>query len=439
MGDKRLVFLHLSDIHFRTPGANDPYDLDKDLRNELFIDVKNVVDQIGGLTGIFVTGDIAFSGSKEEFDVASGWLKELCEGLGCPNSEVYTVPGNHDVDRSVIDKSATLRFAHHEIRDNSPKKTDSEIIKFFRDDHVSKKNLFEPLKNYNDFASKFNCDISAEDPFWHNDFLLNDGSYLRVKGLNSTLVSDSQDNDSSCKLVLGSFQTALERQSGVEYVTLCHHPPSWLFDQHTVEEALGNRSKVQLFGHKHSSEILHKDNFVRITSGATHPGRREPHWCPRFNILTFYVSGSHADRYLNLEVYSRVWDGNSFKADTNDDGGEASSYPILLEEWDSPRKTHVETEKKVETKEVTGHTKVTLAQDPYRELVYRFLSLSYYLRLKIAQDLGILCDEDKDISGTALVKILFRRAKQKDILNILWDRVEECHGDGKHPDNPFGN
>jgi hypothetical protein len=62
--ERRLApstFLHLSDIHFRR-NANTPYDSFKDLRDELERDADEVAKRFGGVQGILISGDIAFSG-----------------------------------------------------------------------------------------------------------------------------------------------------------------------------------------------------------------------------------------------------------------------------------------------------------------------------------------------------------------------------------------
>lgn len=439
MKKEKIVFLHLSDIHFRSPGAGDPYDLDKDLRNELTIDAERVVQDIGGLTGILISGDIAFSGAKKDFETALNWLEELCRRLGCPPSDVYMVPGNHDVDRGLIDSSEIIKLAHREIRESHPERSYDEIAKLYRDP-FAKEALYAPMANYNEFAAKFGCEISAEDPFWHSDFKLNDGSILRLRGLNSSLISDSLDDDDKGRLVLGAFQTSLERQKGVEYVTLCHHPPSWLFDGESVDLALKSRSKVQLFGHKHSSEIEHKENYVRIAAGATHPDRREPNWCPRYNFLSFYVTGSHEDRNLVVDIYPRTWNGDSFDYDGEEGDPIMSSYPLSLPAWGAPRGLREEPEKEIEKKTETEEvriSKVASVKDPNRVLTYRFFSLPFHSKIAIAQELGILQDDDKGVVEAELVKRFLCRARQQKLLGKLWGKVEQSHNDGKHPENPF--
>ena len=106
--ERPLTFLHLSDIHFRRGESGDVYDLDADLRNELERDVVQIIQSKRLVVdGMLVTGDIAFAGQKEEFEIASEWLASLCDLVGCPREAVWTVTGNHDVDRKVIEDSET--------------------------------------------------------------------------------------------------------------------------------------------------------------------------------------------------------------------------------------------------------------------------------------------------------------------------------------------
>ena len=74
--------------------------------------------------------------------------------------------------------------------------------------------------------------------------------------------------------------------------------------------------------------------------------------------------------------------------------------------------------------------------NPARRLTYRFLSLPYRKRLEIAQGLGLLREEDKGLRDSELFKRFFARAKEKEILEQLWDEVERRHGE-KLEKNPF--
>src|SRR6266536_4738435 len=89
-----LRLLHLSDIHFKKLD----FDIDHDLRNQLQRDVKELAEGKGSVQGVLITGDVAFSAKPEEYEIALDWLEKLCGQIHCPSSNVWTIPGNHDVD-----------------------------------------------------------------------------------------------------------------------------------------------------------------------------------------------------------------------------------------------------------------------------------------------------------------------------------------------------
>ncbi len=98
MSASSLKFIHLSDIHFHFSTSNSHYDLDRSIRHELVRDAAEMSKQQGGVDGILVSGDIAFSGQQSEYKTAHEWLKTLCLQTNCSFSNIWTVPGNHDVD-----------------------------------------------------------------------------------------------------------------------------------------------------------------------------------------------------------------------------------------------------------------------------------------------------------------------------------------------------
>jgi 3',5'-cyclic AMP phosphodiesterase CpdA len=50
----------------------------------------------------FVTGDLALSGSSQEYVAVREFLNRLSVAACVPLERVFCVPGNHDVDRSRI-------------------------------------------------------------------------------------------------------------------------------------------------------------------------------------------------------------------------------------------------------------------------------------------------------------------------------------------------
>ena len=47
--------------------------------------------------------------------------------------------------------------------------------------------VYSALQNYNDFAEKFGGHFAHDRIYWERDIVLNDGSKLRIRGLNSAI------------------------------------------------------------------------------------------------------------------------------------------------------------------------------------------------------------------------------------------------------------
>ena len=74
---------------------------------------------------------------------------------------------------------------------------------------------------------------------------------------------------------------------------------------------------------------------------------------------------------------------------------------------------------------------------PSRIITYRFFDLSHIVRIDIASELGLYSDEDEGIEDSDLFERIFERASSRGVLDRLWDKIEEYHGDMRYPTNPF--
>jgi CheY-like chemotaxis protein/predicted phosphodiesterase len=95
------TLLHVSDLHFRSPGEDLPYDQERSLR-ALKEDLENLrmERKIGRITAMIISGDIVFKGQEGGFEAAWAFLNGLCTELKiCPRDTVL-VPGNHDINRA---------------------------------------------------------------------------------------------------------------------------------------------------------------------------------------------------------------------------------------------------------------------------------------------------------------------------------------------------
>jgi len=226
----KIVLVQLSDIHFVKASLVGPDVLDEDIRRELKRDVVALCGTLGSAHGILVTGDIAFSGKVEEYKRAEEWLLELCRDTKCDEQNVWMICGNHDVQRDVIANSVSLRDFQKKLRTQEPAKIDA-VYQEYLTDAAARTSVYSALQNYNDFAQKFGGHFAHDRIFWEKDIVLNDGSKLRIRGLNSAIgCNKDDDKDTGNLLTVGSANCAVPRLEAHEYMTLCHHPPDWLRD-----------------------------------------------------------------------------------------------------------------------------------------------------------------------------------------------------------------
>ena len=95
-------------------GPDDP----RELPGGRLQDARNLAAHDGqAVQAILVGGDIAYRGAAAEYDAALAWLEELAKECGCPMERVFVIPGNHDVDRSIITSTPSVRNVQKAIAD----------------------------------------------------------------------------------------------------------------------------------------------------------------------------------------------------------------------------------------------------------------------------------------------------------------------------------
>lgn len=309
-----IVFVHLSDIHFRKGHVGDAHDEELPLRRELELDLRRLRPNLPRLDALLVTGDIAFSGQKSEFEYAESWLESIAEQAGCGHAGILVIPGNHDVDRRAVPVDGPIAKLHSSVRLASAGARTQVLTEILRD-AARGEELLQPLAAYNSFAAKYGCSTTREMPYWQRDFLMSDGSIFRLRGINSALISDENDNNEAHKLIYGAAQMSFIREDRVRYAVLGHHPPSWTFEGDDADQRFSTMTTLQLFGHKHSQWVVQIGQSVRLIAGAVHPSRQEAQWEPRYSVIALNaVKGG-----VKVRVLPRRWsiEEQAFIADTN--------------------------------------------------------------------------------------------------------------------------
>lgn len=411
--------------------------------------------QIGQIHGILVSGDVAFRGDTSEYAEAHTWLTHLSTLVGCELQYIWTVPGNHDVDQTFIEANPMLQI----MQDSLSTGTTPEQVDYELNRQLSSRDLdsviFGPLRQYNQFASKFNCELSCARQFWEHSVKLNDGSELCIRGLNSALVSNKKDHADTHKMVVGQSNCAMPQRNGVTYLAMCHHPPDWLRDGKQASDFLDNRAALQLFGHKHEQTEQHVNEItLRLYSGALHPTASEQPYEPRFNCLSLWATEEHEQRFLNVDLRPMRW--TRFKK-FQEEQGRKGEYPIVYrikigDFTTVDRMAKVNEEKNLDPDQASAKSdplsvatqsenpaasgKTTSTNAP-RRLAYRFHVLPHIQRITVATKLELYSNEDEGIPDSELFKRILRRAYDKRILHLLWAEVEALQKDPELAANPF--
>lgn len=437
-----LNLLHLSDIHFNRKVLDTVHDPDSDVRDQLLLDATSVLTELARIDAIMVTGDIAFGAKSDEYLYAENWLRMLADRLRCRQDCIFVTPGNHDVDweRLNDDELTTLRA---QLAGKTADEVD-EALRFYLLDDRAGSALLRPLQNYNDFATKFRCRISATAPYWEHDLAL-DGETLRIRGLNSTWISGTTDKKGS--LIVGQTQALCPEVAGVQFLTLCHHPPEWLLDDDAILDALHGRARILLFGHKHVQRYYQVDETLRLTAGAVHPSRKERPWEPRYNILRLNILGAGPEKILHVDVFEREWrrdlrfaplytvEGHAFRGfDLRIGKSRREVRPVEL----APQGPVLQLIGAVQDSAAPVPPLEGRDMHPGRLLAQRFLRLAKYEQLAIAAALDIANPEDVGLPNVERARQIFRRAEERKALARLWDEVARRTPGEELKNNPFG-
>lgn len=426
MPDGKLTFVHLSDIHFIRAFSNEsPFDIDKAVRDAILQDAKTVRSQLAPVHGMLITGDIAYAGKAGEYGIALDWLARLAEMLSCEKEYLWCVPGNHDVDQSCLKENTAISAVHDRLRQATDRN-----VQLRRDLEVESTGrlLFSPLKAYSEeFAARFDCLSGPKQPWWTDDLTLNDGSTLRLRGLNSVVISGLDDDEEGNKLLLGEIQTEYGRADGVEYLTLCHHPIDWLLDKDAVEEALLAFSRIQLFGHKHIQKANKVDETLWLVAGAVHPDRTKSKWVPRYNYLSIEVEGAGSDRSMLVDVYARVWSQpeRQFTREQGSYKEEFRSYKLKLPEW-RPEMIADQTGLPPSADQAdpgSGDAQKRMNLNR-KKLLFRFIGLPHHSKVAIMKKFNLWEEGDQNLPDAEVFAACFERAKRKGVLDDVWDAVE---------------
>ncbi len=229
MPSRHFSWLHFTDFQF----AKQPGPAYEFARRALFDDLRQLHDKLGPWHAVFVTGDLVFSGQPEEYGRVTDELNALHEHLRILGSEpvLYSVPGNHDVDRETLTKS------------------DVDLMLYLGESPQRVAQLQDPASSYRgsvatafgpyvDWAESWTLEAQAKKGGVAGDFSAvarGEGCEVGIVGLNSAFVQ-LDDGDYYGRLALDLSQ--LMSVCGGDWddwfgqrdaaLLLTHHSPGWL-------------------------------------------------------------------------------------------------------------------------------------------------------------------------------------------------------------------
>lgn len=419
MTNESLFLVHLSDIHFPDTGG-DYYDLDDNLRNEVEIDLKALLDEVDcPPDAILVTGDIAKAGAGSEYAIATDWLQTLHNTLGCPPQNVWVVPGNHDADRRVVKENQALKLVRDAVSDEPETTRAAKLSDLLRS---SDGLFFSPLTEYNRFAAPYQCEISARTPYWDSELEGLGGINLRLRGMNSTLMCNMPGKrDEPGALILGEFQVP-RRLPGAVQLSLCHHPIDWLWDASSVGALLDRSTQIQLFGHVHEHQVDVNDSRIRLVAGAVHPHRSHD-WAPGYNCLRVTHNVDAKEPSIVVTVFPRIWSAAEGRFVSSLPDSNSESHQLRIHDNPQPEGSKGQTM----TQPTTGETTTSSRGQLQRNLAFCYLRLSYVDRVSIAQELGLLDQDDEQCADVEKFRNILRRVHERGLESEFTDKIDQIY------------
>jgi hypothetical protein len=228
-------------------------------------------------------------------------------------------------------------------------------------------------------------------------------------------------------LFLGANAYTITSRPGIEYLTMCHHPPSWLIDGTEAQPSLEDRARFMLFGHEHDQRVVLGRDNVTLYAGAVNPARDEKGWKPGYNVIEAWVETSGAGRRLHVEIVVREWQGRPAQFRNHEDRGNKPTHVhhFELEPWAAPQSLEAPA---MPDRIVTDPPAASIAGEsspPMRLVLHEFFRLSISRKSEIVGKLQLLDDSESRLPEVERFRRALERAKQQGKLESLWKMTTE--------------
>lgn len=300
-----LCWLHLSDIHFRPSHEW----RDATARAALLEHLDRQIKQHGlKIDLIFCTGDIAFGALRDQpldaqYALAQDFFENIlriCGGASGPllKDRLFVVPGNHDVDRGLIDRAAQRSWTEWG-QDSQARQEQRAIENEFARPSGAAQMALERLNAYAAFTRAFLPHLDAQPQLHYAHTITIDGVKVGIGGFNSAWTCAGDEDDR--RLWLGAqFQFNAMRAALDDAnlrIGLIHHPHDWfnVAERSLIEERQQRDFDFWLHGHTHDLKVHDHARGVRIGAGAIAADASDEFG---YNIVQFDTATAKGCAYL---------------------------------------------------------------------------------------------------------------------------------------------
>lgn len=239
------LLINFSDIHIKDNSDN--YILEK--KEALIRAIKPRIRDKDKIY-IIISGDTAFSGSSEEYEIAFDFLTEIVSGITSTKKvDIILIAGNHDCEFRTMDTEI------REIVINSIK-NDSDVTS-------EKLSKVVVQKNYSNFSEVFQSD-------WENTVLVEEdilskiikikigfNEFIKINLFNTSWCSSLNEKPGEMFMPINMLSHVIYDKEAILNLSLIHHPTHWLEpnNKREFDKILTDNSDMIISGHEHNNSI----------------------------------------------------------------------------------------------------------------------------------------------------------------------------------------
>ncbi|WP_067178177.1 metallophosphoesterase [Sulfurospirillum sp. UCH001] len=303
----KLAILHLSDAHIKKEKTNNSL-FEKE--EAIFNAIKNEITHCSNLFIVF-TGDIAFTGHKDEYTIANIFFHNISKFLSEYNHSIKInfvfAPGNHDCNFSI---GQTVRDIVIKSILEHPSQIDQHVIDICTE---SQKDYFEFIET---FHSEKNINQNISNKLLIRYEFKIDNYSISFNSFNTAWMSQKQEQQAKILFPLNAInqEKIVESQDDLT-ISIFHHPQHWLTHSNlrNFKEFVDSCSDVVLTGHEHTQSasqthnISSHKNVEYIEGGTLQDSHDATH--SKFNLLLIDLQTKKHDIFIfewHKSIYNKI-------------------------------------------------------------------------------------------------------------------------------------